>query len=424
MRVTTDEAKDGPRVSNERETESTPERVVVVGAGLAAVRTAEELRRAGYEGELVLVGDETHLPYDRPPLSKEVLRGDRDDTTLRPSEFFGDNRIELMLGAAARSVDTASRILTLSDGTELGYDELVVATGLRPRRIPGLPDLAGVHVLRSLEDSRALREAIVPGARALVVGAGFIGCEVAASLRAREVEVVLVEPQPTPLASVLGAEVGALVTRLHTAEGVDVRAGVGLSEIRGDGRVTSAVLGDGRVTSAVLGDGSEIDVDLVVLGIGSIPATEWLEGSGVEVENGVVCDGTGRTSTPHVWAVGDVASWQVPAGGRRRIEHWTNAGEQASVLAKTIMGVEAGAAAQVPYFWSDQYDIKIQGLGAVTADDTVHVVRDDGRKFLAYYERDGRFVGAVGGGLPALVMKSRAKIAAGAPIDELLTAAV
>ncbi len=424
MRVATDEAKDGPRVSNERETESTPERVVVVGAGLAAVRTAEELRRAGYEGELVLVGDETHLPYDRPPLSKEVLRGDRDDTTLRPSEFFGDNRIELMLGAAARSVDTASRILTLSDGTELGYDELVVATGLRPRRIPGLPDLAGVHVLRSLEDSRALREAIVPGARALVVGAGFIGCEVAASLRAREVEVVLVEPQPTPLASVLGAEVGALVTRLHTAEGVDVRAGVGLSEIRGDGRVTSAVLGDGRVTSAVLGDGSEIDVDLVVLGIGSIPATEWLEGSGVEVENGVVCDGTGRTSTPHVWAVGDVASWQVPAGGRRRIEHWTNAGEQASVLAKTIMGVEAGAAAQVPYFWSDQYDIKIQGLGAVTADDTVHVVRDDGRKFLAYYERDGRFVGAVGGGLPALVMKSRAKIAAGAPIDELLTAAV
>ncbi len=413
MRVTTDEAKDGPRVSNERETESTPERVVVVGAGLAAVRTAEELRRAGYEGELVLVGDETHLPYDRPPLSKEVLRGDRDDTTLRPSEFFGDNRIELMLGAAARSVDTASRILTLSDGTELGYDELVVATGLRPRRIPGLPDLAGVHVLRSLEDSRALREAIVPGARALVVGAGFIGCEVAASLRAREVEVVLVEPQPTPLASVLGAEVGALVTRLHTAEGVDVRAGVGLSEIRGDG----------RVTSAVLGDSSEIDVDLVVLGIGSIPATEWLEGSGVEVENGVVCDGTGRTSTPHVWAVGDVASWQVPAGGRRRIEHWTNAGEQASVLAKTIMGVEAGAAAQVPYFWSDQYDIKIQGLGAVTADDTVHVVRDDGRKFLAYYERDGRFVGAVGGGLPALVMKSRVKIAAGAPIDELLTAA-
>ncbi|MCW3469956.1 FAD-dependent oxidoreductase [Rhodococcus pyridinivorans] len=411
-------------MSNERETESTPERVVVVGSGLAAVRTAEELRRAGYEGELVLVGDETHLPYDRPPLSKEVLRGDRDDTTLRPSEFFGDNRIELMLGAAARSVDTASRILTLSDGTELGYDELVVATGLRPRRIPGLPDLAGVHVLRSLEDSRALREAIVPGARALVVGAGFIGCEVAASLRAREVEVVLVEPQPTPLASVLGAEVGALVTRLHTAEGVDVRAGVGLSEIRGDGRVTSAVLGDGRVTSAVLGDGSEIDVDLVVLGIGSIPATEWLEGSGVEVENGVVCDGTGRTSTPHVWAVGDVASWQVPAGGRRRIEHWTNAGEQASVLAKTIMGVEAGAAAQVPYFWSDQYDIKIQGLGAVTADDTVHVVRDDGRKFLAYYERDGRFVGAVGGGLPALVMKSRAKIAAGAPIDELLTAAV
>jgi len=417
-------------VSNEREIEGAPGRVVVVGAGLAAVRTAEELRRAGFDGELVLVGDETHLPYDRPPLSKEVLRGDRDDTTLRPREFFDENRIELRLGTAARSVDTATRTLTLADGSELGYDELVVATGLRPRRIPGLPDLAGVHVLRSLEDSRALRAEIVPGSRALVVGAGFIGCEVAASLRARDVDVVLVEPQPTPLASVLGAEVGELVTRLHRSEGVDVRSGVGLSEIRGDGvaseihsdGVASEIHSDGRVASALLGDGTEVDVDLVILGIGSVPAVEWLEGSGIELDNGVVCDGVGRTSAPHVWAVGDVASWQLPAGGRRRIEHWTNAGEQASVLAKALVGAEPGAAAQVPYFWSDQYDLKIQGLGAVRGDDTVHVVRDDGRKFLAYYERDGKLVGVVGAGLAGQVMKTRAKIAAGAPIEELLAA--
>ena len=408
-------------MSNEREIEGAPGRVVVVGAGLAAVRTAEELRRAGFDGELVLVGDETHLPYDRPPLSKEVLRGDRDDTTLRPREFFDENRIELRLGTAARSVDTATRTLTLADGSELGYDELVVATGLRPRRIPGLPDLAGVHVLRSLEDSRALRAEIVPGSRALVVGAGFIGCEVAASLRARDVDVVLVEPQPTPLASVLGAEVGELVTRLHRSEGVDVRSGVGLSEIRGDG-VASEIHSDGRVASALLGDGTEVDVDLVILGIGSVPAVEWLEGSGIELDNGVVCDGVGRTSAPHVWAVGDVASWQLPAGGRRRIEHWTNAGEQASVLAKALVGAEPGAAAQVPYFWSDQYDLKIQGLGAVRGDDTVHVVRDDGRKFLAYYERDGKLVGVVGAGLAGQVMKTRAKIAAGAPIEELLAA--
>ncbi|MFD3812637.1 NAD(P)/FAD-dependent oxidoreductase [Rhodococcus sp. NPDC058639] len=388
------------------------ERIVIAGAGLAGVRTAEELRRAGYEGEIVLLDDEGHLPYDRPPLSKDVIRGEREDTTLRPAEFFDEQRIDLRLGAAARSVDTDARTVTLADGTELAYDELVIATGLRARRIPGLPDLDGVHVLRSVDDSRALRAAIVPGVRALVVGAGFIGCEVTASLRALGVDVVLLEPQPTPLASVLGTEVGSLVARLHTEAGVDLRAGVGLAELRGDG----------HVTSAVLGDGTEIDVDLVVLGIGSVPVTEWLEGSGIELDNGVVCDDTGKASAPHVWAVGDVASWQVPGGARKRVEHWTNAGEQATVLAKKIVTGEFGGVGQVPYFWSDQYDIKIQGLGAVRADDTVHVVRDDGRKFLAYYEREGRLVGVVGGGLPAQVMKTRMKIAAGAPIEELLAA--
>lgn len=388
------------------------ERIVVAGAGLAGVRTAEELRRAGYEGEIVLLDDEGHLPYDRPPLSKDVIRGEREDTTLRPREFFEEQRIDLRLGSAARSVDTEARTVTLTDGTELPYDELVIATGLRARRIPGLPDLGGVHVLRSVDDGRALRAAIRPGVRALVVGAGFIGCEVTASLRSLGVDVVLLEPQPTPLASVLGTEVGSLVARLHTDAGVDLRAGVGLVELRGDGHVTAAVLGDGSV----------IDIDLVVLGIGSVPVTEWLEGSGIELDNGVVCDDTGRTSAPHVWAVGDVASWQVPGGARKRVEHWTNAGEQATVLAKKIVTGESGGVGQVPYFWSDQYDIKIQGLGAVRADDTVHVVRDDGRKFLAYYEREGRLVGVVGGGLPAQVMKTRMKIAAGAPIEELLAA--
>lgn len=397
-------------MSTDHGTANATGKVVVVGAGLAGVRTAEELRRAGFDGEIVLVGAEEHLPYDRPPLSKDVIRGEREDTTLRPREFFDEQRIDLRLGVAVESLDDAARTVALADGTTLGYDELIIATGLRPRRIPGLPDLAGVHVLRSVEDSVGLRGDITPGGRALIVGAGFIGCEVAASLRACGMDVVLVEPQPTPLASVLGTEVGTFVERLHTGEGVDVRSGVGLTELRGDG----------RVTGAVLGDGTEIAVDLVVLGIGSVPVTEWLDGSGVTVDNGVVCDTAGRTSAGHVWAVGDVASWQLPEGGRKRVEHWTSAGEQASVLAKALLGDESDRAAQVPYFWSDQYDLKIQGLGAVSAQDTVHVVRDDGRKFLVYYERDGRLVGVVGGGLPAQVMKTRAKIAAGAPIEEML----
>lgn len=386
------------------------ERIVIVGAGLSGVRTAEELRRAGFEGDLVLLGDESALPYDRPPLSKEVLRGERDDTTLRPAEFFEENRIDVRLGVAVSAVDPGARTVTSADGTEISYTELIIATGLRPRRIPSLPDLRGVHVLRSFDDARALREEVATARRALVVGAGFIGCEVAASLRARGLDVVLVEPQPTPLASVLGAEVGALVSRLHTDEGVDVRAGVGLVEVRGTD----------RVESAVLSDGTEVEVDVVVLGIGSIPVTEWLDGSGLVVDNGVVCDAVGRASAPNVWAVGDVAAWASADGTRRRIEHWTHAGEQAAVVAKALVAGVEGAPGQVPYFWSDQYDIKIQGLGSVSPEDTVHLVRDDGRKFLAYYEREGRLVGVVGGGLPGQVMKTRGKIAEGAPIADLL----
>ncbi len=390
------------------------QRIVIVGAGLAGLRAAEELRQAGYDGQLVLVGGEPHLPYDRPPLSKEVMRGERSETTLRPREFFDEKNIELRLGAGAVSVDARLRILSLADGTELGYDELVVATGLVPRRIPGLPDLGGVHVLRSIDESLALRADLAEGKRALIVGAGFIGCELAASMRAGGLDVVLVEPQPTPLASVLGEKIGGLVARLHIGEGVDLRAGVGLTSL----------LGVGRVAGAVLGDGSEVKVDVVAIGVGSVPVTEWLEGSGVEVDNGVVCDGVGRTTAEHIWAIGDVAAWQLEVGGRKRVEHWSNAGEQAKILAGALTRTgDENRMAQVPYFWSDQYDIKIQALGTVAATDEVHVIKDDGRKFLAYYERDGMLVGVVGGGMAGGVMKMRGKIAAGTPIDEVLEAA-
>ncbi len=386
-----------------------------MGGGLAAARTAEQLRKCGYADPVTIVSDEQHLPYDRPPLSKDVLHDSGrsiGDVTLKPAEFYADNDIAVRLGAAAQSVDTAAKTLNLTDGFVLDYDELVIATGLEPKRIPSFPDLAGIRVLRSFDEAMALREHAASARRAVVIGAGFIGCEVSASLRKLGVQVVLVEPQPAPLASVLGQQIGELVARLHRAEGVDVRTGVGVAEVLGED--------SGNVTGVVLTDGSELDADLVVVGIGSRPATDWLVGSGVALDNGVICDEVGRTSEPHVWALGDVASWRSVDGHQVRVEHWSNVAEQARVMVPAMLGQEVSALVVVPYFWSDQYDVKIQCLGEPEANDAVHVVEDDGRKFLAYYERDGVLAGVVGGGMPGKVMKARAKIAAGAPIGDVL----
>ncbi len=384
--------------------------IVIVGGGLAAARTAEQLRRADHTGPVMIVSDEVHLPYDRPPLSKEVLRKEVDETALKPREWYDENNITLRLGSAATGLDAHEQTVTLADGTVLAYDELVIATGLVPRRIPAFPDLEGIRVLRSFDESMALREHASAARHAVVIGAGFIGCEVAASLRGLGVDVVLVEPQPQPLAAVLGEQIGELVARLHREEGVDVRLDVGVTEVRGEG----------HVDTVVLSDGTELPADLVVVGIGSHPATEWLDGSGIDVDNGVLCDEAGRTSVSNVWALGDVASWRDPLGHQARVEHWSNVADQARVVVPAMLGQEVPDVTVVPYFWSDQYDVKIQCLGEPQATDIVHVVEDDGRKFLAYYERDGVLVGVVGGGLPGKVMKVRAKIAAGVPISEML----
>lgn len=389
--------------------------IVIVGGGLAAARTAEQLRRAGYEGRVTIISDEVHLPYDRPPLSKEVLRSEVDDVALKPREWYDEKDITLRLGSAACRLDTAAQTVTLADGSDVEYDELVIATGLVPRRIPSFPDLEGIRVLRSFDECMALRTHASSAKHAVVVGAGFIGCEVTASLRGLGVDVVLVEPQPQPLASVLGEQIGALVTRLHREEGVDVRTGIGVAEVKGAG----------HVDTVVLTDGAEVPADLVVVGIGSKPATDWLDGSGIEIDGtdkGVLCDEAGRTSAPNVWALGDVASWRDATGHQARVEHWSNVADQARVVVPALLGSDVPTNVVVPYFWSDQYDVKIQCLGEPEATDIVHLVEDDGRKFLAYYERDGVLVGVVGGGLPGKVMKVRGKIAAGAPISELLDA--
>ncbi|WP_280316906.1 NAD(P)/FAD-dependent oxidoreductase [Nocardia wallacei] len=384
--------------------------IVVVGAGLAGLRAAEELRRGGYSGGLVLVGDEARLPYDRPPLSKQFVRGETDDTTLRPPEFFAEKDIELRLDAAATGVDTAARQVRLADGDVLDYDQLIIATGLRPKRIPGLPAVSGVHVLRRHDDAVALRDELARVSRAVVVGAGFIGCEVTASLRARGVDVVLVEPQPQPLAASLGAEVGGLVARLHRAEGVDLRCGTGMDSL--------VVEGD-SVAGVRLSDGTEVAAELVVIGVGSVPVTDWLAGSGIPLAEpaaggGVLADEVGRTAVDGVWAIGDVAAWRHPTGRHKRVEHWTNAGEQAQLLTAALLGTDPPAAARVPYVWSDQYDLKIQVLGTPAAADEVRIIEDDGRRFLAHYFADGTLTAVIGAGKTGAVMKMRAQLAAAA----------
>ncbi|WP_024443032.1 NAD(P)/FAD-dependent oxidoreductase [Mycobacterium sp. UM_WGJ] len=387
--------------------------VVIVGAGLAAVRTAEQLRRNGFGDPITIVGAEAHPPYDRPPLSKQMLRGEVEDPqgiALKPASFYDDNGITLRLGVPALGIDAAAHTVELADGQLIGYQQLVIATGLVPNRIAAFGDLDGLCVLRSLDDCVALQRRAASARRAVVIGAGFIGCEVAASLRGLGVQVTLVEPQPAPLAGVLGEQVGALIARLHRDEGVDVRTGV----------TVDAVSGGNGVESVTLSDGSVVAADLVVVGIGSRPASDWLAGSDIAVADGVVCDAVGRTSAPDVWAIGDVASWRDATGSQIRVEHWSNVAEQARTLVAAMLNLEAVVSPGVPYFWSDQYDVKIQCLGRPRAGDTVHVVDDDGRRFLAYYERAGVLVAVVGAGIPEKVRTARAGIAAGVAITDVL----
>ncbi|MCI2421334.1 FAD-dependent oxidoreductase [Saccharopolyspora sp. K220] len=384
---------------------SRPSRVVVAGASAAGLSVAETLRREGFDGSITMIGDEDSAPYDRPPLSKEILSGKWPEQRvwLREESAIDALDLDLRLGVRATGADAAARNVELADGSTVPYDELVIATGVRPRRLPGTDDVPGVHVLRTLADARALRAELEAKPRLVIVGAGFLGAEVAAVARQVGADVTLVSDLQAPLSDVLGDDLGRLLVDTHREHGVEVITGVLVKEV-----LTS----DGRVAGVRLADDRVIEADAVLVAIGSVPNTEWLGGSGIEVGDGVVCDEFCRAA-PGVWAAGDVASWQHPTLGERlRIEHRTNAAEQGMAVARNILG-EPKPFAPVPYIWSDQYDRKIQIYGLPRGADRFAVTDGglaDGR-LVALYGRDEVVRAAVGINMVRPVRAARAHVA-------------
>lgn len=385
-------------------------RVVVVGASLAGLRAAEALRDRGFGGDLSLIGDEPHRPYDRPPLSKQVLQGtwEPEQTFFRKKEGYDGLGLDLRLGVRAEALDVAQRKLTLSSGDVLDFDAAIIATGARLRRLAGTENMAGVHGVRSLDDAIALRNDLMQARHVAIVGAGFIGLEVAASCCARGLDVTVIEPMTIPLAPIVGNSIGELVAAVHRDQGVTLRTGVGVTQIEGDT----------RVRGLLLTDGTRVEADVVVVGIGVIPNTEWLHTSGLTLDNGVVCNAYGEAA-PHVFAAGDVArSQNLWLDDARRIEHWTNAVEQAVHVAETLLSGNGtrNVFSSVPYFWSDQYDRKIQMVGRARPDDEMLIV--DGslgeRKLTALFRRDDRVVACLALNQPRALIKYRKLLAEGA----------
>jgi 3-phenylpropionate/trans-cinnamate dioxygenase ferredoxin reductase component len=395
--------------------------VVVVGASLAGLRACEAFREEGFEGRIVLVGAEGHMPYDRPPLSKEILLGkwESDKIALRRGGL-DDLGLEFRRAIRAASVDPAARTVTLEDGDTLQYDGLVIATGARARRLEMADGFDGVHYLRTLDDALALRahleSAALRGApRVCVVGAGFIGCEVAATCRQRGLDVTIVEPLAAPMVRALGRHLGGLAALLHRDHGVDLRCATGLQAIEGNGRVESLKLSDGK----------SVTCDVLVIGVGVQAETAWLESSGLPLEDGVLCDEYCSVA-PGIVAAGDVARWKSlrRSGFGIRIEHWTHASAMGRAAALRLLRGQDGVEPYdpVPYVWTDQFGVKIQMCGHPGPDDEVHLV--DGVfeefRFVSLFAREGKLTAVVGMRRPRLVMEYQALLEEGATIDQAL----
>ncbi|GAA1705868.1 FAD/NAD(P)-binding oxidoreductase [Microbacterium sediminicola] len=382
-------------------------RLVVVGASLAGLRAVEAARRAGFDGEIVLIGQETHLPYDRPPLSKRYLVGEAEaDFWRTEAELRDDLRVDLRLGETATALRPERRVIETTAG-EIGYDRLILATGAAPRILPGLPDLEGIVTLRNLEDADELRDRLTPGANIVVLGAGFIGSEIASSASKLGATATVIEGAPVPLVRAVGEVVGAALAELHPRNGTRLELATTISEYRGEG---------GRLTEVVLSTGEVLPADLVVIGIGAAPATSWLEGSGIELhprDRGVVCDVALRTSLPDVWAAGDIVHWPNAVYDQSmRLENWTNASDQ---------GLRAGANAAdpthadeyqtVPYFWSDWYGHRIQFVGVASGEVEFISGSPDDDRFVAIFVDGDRVIAAATVNEPRKIMKLRRLIA-------------
>jgi 3-phenylpropionate/trans-cinnamate dioxygenase ferredoxin reductase component len=357
---------------------------VIVGASLAGAKAAEELRDRGFDGRVVLVGGEAERPYERPPLTKDYLRGDsdRDNAYVHPQQFYAEQEIELLIGRTASSLDVRSSQIVLDDGRELRYDSLLLATGAEPRKIavPGA-ELDGVFYLRTIADCDALRERLRPGARVVVVGAGWIGGEFAASARQRGMDVTIVDPLALPNERVFGAEIGAFYRDVHAQHGTKLDLGTGVEAFEGDGALRGVRTADGRT----------LECDFAVVGIGVAPRVELARDAALEVENGIVVDARLQTSAPNVFAAGDVANaWHPFYDQRVRVEHWANALNQGPAAARAMLG-EQVSYERLPYFFSDQYEVGMEYAGhAPQSDEVVFRGEPASGEFVAFWLREGR----------------------------------